>query len=412
MLLRPSRHATTHFTRNIKNNTRERKETTLIKRKYNSSLTLKRKLVEIDNTMENYKNVSTSDIRRSLTVLKLCKKFSDWGLIDILVKMSGATIDRVLYFVLKRTPFFTQFVAGESIEESVRLLKSKPFYSIINYSVERSPSDETVKEIMKVTLQKIEAARENGVTFVSFKLSGLVDHSVFVELTKRYDSVDLDALMKADTNEQFVEVLNQAEALSEEAKQLILELLQRTDHIYTKTVESKIRILIDAEQSYYQPAIHLLSLFSFKRYNQEFPWLYNTYQFYLKVTLDIARSHLKLAEKYNFQPGFKCVRGAYMEEEARRAQLMGYENPIQPSEQHTHTSYDTGISEILEKIKDGKKYGLLVASHNRHSVELANRFLVENNLPDDIEVYYGQLMVIPFILLIFRECVITSHMRS
>lgn len=62
--------------------------------------------------------------------------------------------------------------------------------------------------------------------------------------------------------------------------------LQRLDKILQLLEKKNVRILFDAEQTYYQPAISRIVMDYMHIYNRSKPIVHNTYQNYLKVSFD------------------------------------------------------------------------------------------------------------------------------
>ena len=145
--------------------------------------------------------------------------------------------------------------------------------------------------------------------------------------------------------------------------------------------------MVDAEQSYFQPAIARITLELMRRYNKERNVVFNTYQCYLKVricvrrlilcisppqeTHDVIQTHLSLSAREDFYFGCKLVRGAYMIQERERAAAVGYEDPVNENFEATTAMMerviDTTFDEIVRRA-DKKKVAIMVASHNEDTV--------------------------------------------
>ena len=134
-----------------------------------------------------------------------------------------------------------------------------------------------------------------------------------------------------------------------------------------------VRLLIDAEQVRYQPAIDNLVLELQRQFNTgDKPIIYNTYQCYLQDTTERLRTDVTRAERFNYHFGAKLVRGAYMESERELAEAAEMPDPIQPNIQATHDCYNVSVDFLLRhSIEGDQKAEVMCATHNQESIEKA-----------------------------------------
>ena len=140
-----------------------------------------------------------------------------------------------------------------------------------------------------------------------------------------------------------------------------------------------VRLLFDAEQVRYQPAIDAVVLQLQRVYNSvansEYPIIYNTYQCYLKDSTQRLQFDLELSQRFQYHMGIKLVRGAYMESERYLAQTLDRPSPIHDTIHETHQSYNTAIDMVLQALdlSHTRSIELMCATHNPSSIEHAIR---------------------------------------
>uniref|UniRef100_A0A673CJS3 Proline dehydrogenase n=1 Tax=Sphaeramia orbicularis TaxID=375764 RepID=A0A673CJS3_9TELE len=179
---------------------------------------------------------------------------------------------------------------------------------------------------------------------------------------------------------------------SEEEKQM-KRMLQRMDVLAKYAVENGVRLMVDAEQTYFQPAISRLTLEMQRLYNKEKPVIFNTFQCYLKEAYDNVTMDVELSRREGWCFAAKLVRGAYMYQERERAKEIGYEDPINPDYESTNWMYHRCLDYVLDEIALNGNANVMVASHNEDTVKHTLRRMNELGLlPTENKVYFGQLL--------------------
>ena len=208
------------------------------------------------------------------------------------------------------------------------------------------------------------------------------------------DYIDLSAAafaldFQSERSKSFLDMIPDSVKFTAEEIDLIHALQSRANLIAQEASTLNVSLLIDAEQSWFQPAIDVISSGLQQKYNHvdvaDQPVVFSTYQCYLKNSLERLNVDVSKSKRLSFHLGSKLVRGAYMPRERARAIDKGYVSPIHDSLQETHDCYNNAMEYLLRQMKSTKSPSIKVmcASHNRESIELSIKLFHELGLSND-----------------------------
>jgi proline dehydrogenase len=323
-------------------------------------------MLSFDNTEIAFRYKSNSDLRRAHI---LFSTLANPRLVN-----AGKSLT---YFALKlhlpiswaiKPTLYKHFVGGESLEEcekTVQLLSKYKLKSILDYSVEGGKDHETMQRTLDETLRSvIHAAKHPDIPFSVFKPTAFASQQVLT-LASEHKEVD------GETAKAIQFFRDSVEKLSKTA------------------FENDIPIMIDAEDSWYQPFVDQVVTEMMEKYNKEKAIVYNTLQMYRTDRLDFLKESFRKAEEGDYYLGIKFVRGAYMEKERLRASEQGYSSPIQPDKDATDKNYDAGVAYTLQHLD---RISVFSGSHNENSNLLLTELMEKQGLArNDSRIWFSQL---------------------
>jgi len=186
--------------------------------------------------------------------------------------------------------------------------------------------------------------------------------------------------------------------LTKDDERQMKRMIARINTIIEHADDRNVRVMVDAEQTYFQTAISRLAIEMQRIFNKDRALVFNTYQCYRRDTRDNVKEDIALSEKENFHFSCKFVRGAYMEQERERAATMGYPDPINPDYDATNAMYNGVVDMCLTKAVEQRneshaRIAFMLASHNEDSVRFAVKRMNELGVtPEDHIVNFGQLL--------------------
>ncbi|RKP24359.1 FAD-linked oxidoreductase-like protein, partial [Syncephalis pseudoplumigaleata] len=365
---------------------------------------------------------STFSLIRSLLIYELCAYPWIVSLASKVISMAEhlPLLQLPVRFALRETAF-RQFCGGETVEETLPLLirmHRQNISGILDLSIEADVGQATrnMREDAAATARGESAAywqtnrqgqttRANHAapgTFFAVKCTALAsDPEVF-----EHWSAALRRVRREFDDYTGRTATATATADEERSAAEVLEALARLERLCEASIakedgETSVRLMIDAEQSYLQPAIAYLARQVSRKYNRDNgapPQVYDTYQLYLRQGLQNLVEDMAMAERHGYHWAGKLVRGAYVSSERRYAQAREQPNAIWPSKPDTDRSYDTGAALAIQRASEGAAH-VVVATHNNRSVARAIQLMEKLGQRDTDErpslkqrIHFAQLL--------------------
>lgn len=175
---------------------------------------------------------------------------------------------------------------------------------------------------------------------------------------------------------------------------LLRQFEERGEAVIQQCVRRRVRIMIDAEQSYYQMAIDQFTREMQRKYNKTDPVVLNTYQAYMETAEARVLNDLRRAERENWVFAAKIVRGAYMDEETALSQQFNYRCPIWASIDLTHRCYNNIADRLLNvcQKQPNTPFSILFGSHNANSIYYISSVVASMPPHCKCEISFAQLL--------------------
>jgi proline dehydrogenase len=269
--------------------------------------------------------------------------------------------------IIKST-VYDQFVGGETIAECRKVIEEMHAHgvlSLLDYSIEGKATEADFDNTAQKIIETIRFGKETkGVPFCVFKVTGVARFALL-------EKVSAKGLLSSTEVKEWGKARARVKQICQEAY----------DH--------KVWVLIDAEESWAQPAIDELAEEMMQHFNRERTVVFNTLQMYRVDRLEYLEGlHQRLREK-NLYGGVKLVRGAYMEKERERARYFEQPSPIQPTKEASDKNFNAGLKYVMDHLDE---ISLVAGSHNEESTSLLTELIskkgIENNDP---RVWFSQL---------------------
>lgn len=269
---------------------------------------------------------------------------------------------------LIRASVFDHFCSGTSAEESlevVNVLASQKVYAVLDYSVEGAKEEISLDDCLTNILATIElSAQSENIPFTVFKPTGFGAFDLYEKVSFNQTLTLKEAAAWERVRQRFIACCDLAQ-------------------------KKGMKLLIDAEESWIQPAVNLIVEEMMGLYNRNSAIVHTTAQMYLRDKLSYLKYLKEKAKAEGFIAGVKLVRGAYMEKEREVARERGWSDPICSSKKATDINFDQAWKFILENLPH---FSLYFGSHNENSTYAIIATMEENQIPKDHpQLWFGQL---------------------
>lgn len=322
--------------------------------------------IDFSNTAIAFARYSNADLRKARLLFLLIQKSFVVRFGKGMLRVALATHFPIKWII--KPTIFKHFCGGETIQECLSTVQTLADYqvdSIPDYSAEGHDSETHFEGVKNEILNVIAAsAGHSDMPYAVFKPSGIIRGGLLEKVTAG-------------------EMLQPAEEAEYERAKL------RFEALCSAAVQAKLRIMVDAEQSWIQGAIDELTEAMMMKYNHDAPWVYHTVQMYRTDRLEYMKNLFSRFDEQHLYTGFKIVRGAYMERERLRAASENRPSPIYPDKAGTDKAYNDAMLLCTGRID---KTAVCLATHNEESSQMLVDRMHELGLnPKHPEVCFAQL---------------------
>lgn len=322
--------------------------------------------MNFENTAIAFRHKNNSDLKRSWFLFSLLANPGLVRLANFLVKLAMKAHLPVNWLV--KPTVYRQFVGGVSISDcipTVRILEHHHVRAILDYSVEGGHNEQQIEDTLAETLRTIENAKiDANIPFAVFK------PTAFGNLDELQDIFSATAPELPD-------------------HPAVNKYISRVETMCKAASEAGLPIMIDAEDSWYQPFVDAVVTQMMEKYNRTKAIVFNTLQMYRIDRLESLKMSVSVARQKGYKYGVKFVRGAYMEKERLRAAKMGYPSPIHPDKLSTDTAFDEALTYSVENIDITN---IFCGTHNENSCLHLISLMGSNAIPKtDARIWFSQL---------------------
>src|SRR5579862_9727128 len=339
--------------------------------------------ISFDNTANAFEYKSNKELRKAELLfstmgrswlVKLGTRLTPWA-IRVGLPVKG----------LVKETIFSQFVGGETLEETATVAKKLGLYHvqvILDYGVEGGEDSEGKFDLARDEFIRVieYASSQQNIPFISIKVTGFARFGLLEKLDHSVEK-NAGSLMK-----RYAKALDSLDAQEKDEWQRVQQRMLRICQI---AKDKHIGVLVDAEETWIQDPVDVITILMMEQFNRHDAIVYNTIQLYRHDRLRFLKDSLEAAELRNFVLGVKLVRGAYMEKERKRAEEKEYTSPIQPNKGATDRDYNDALKFCIDHID---RIALIVASHNEFSNLFATELLRERGLSlNHPHIHFSQL---------------------
>ncbi|PLB47634.1 FAD-linked oxidoreductase [Aspergillus steynii IBT 23096] len=364
---------------------------------------------------------------QTLSRIPLGKLITGWTAFAFCSSPTWVDMSENLYNILSRIPivssithlfvmnvFFNQFLGGETTEDAIpkiKALRREHIGTLLGYNIEAeldgtSKDPELIRVQVGHVLESIKAQGQLGRKFypdtsatsgdnrswVRIKVTGLLPHPVAllhgsdaILESREARGLDRDVPYPGLPHDGDWEAALNGKQVTSSDRQQLQDLYGILDTIMKLGREENVRVIIDAEQTWYQPIIDSLTDALMQKYNAldgPAPCV-ASFQAYLRRYPQLLDQQIVRAQEKGYKLLFKQVRGAYIKTEGERWAKEGRQGPgpVWGTKAETDASFNYGIEKTLATVhKDiqgtgHSKIGAIFATHNSQSIDLGIKLL-------------------------------------